>query len=473
MNVSTLYWPPIQAIVRGLESSTDRSSLPAGVKARQLARRDVPQLIERIEAWYPTLAIAEDRAFLTGTFYENEVALEGEEQLVESHPTYVLLLDSEQGMVAFIALTYESVRDALLGQMAIVDPRARGLRLGRALIDAEVVIARELGVALTYGLVDIDQRAQIAALEGGGFMLCGFLPNSDSKLVAPYVTRAVHEAIYVRPLVPPESLIWPDEETLQPTTAALMNILFGAVPDRKSAPRPSRSGARPALDSRTAVHLKAPVGSWPEVSELATVLSLPAGYAVTTLAAKDVATLIARLLAWYPQLAGSLRERLLNPSCYDEHFTLADAGTQIETHPGLAVTCLHDGEIVGALFLTADLQSSTLYVDGLFIDPTHRRRGLASVLLAASGHLGHAIGTDLVLLSCPLSHPYLQRAAERAGWNLIGVIPAAERELVAPGTIKYRFEALYALQSLGQVAREERAGMAPRMTALLDFVLGQ
>lgn len=450
----------------------DRLSLPAGIKARQLARRDIPQLIERIEAWYPTLAIAEDRVLLTSAFYENEVALDGEEQHVDSRPTYVLLLDSAHGMVAFISLTYESVQDALLGQMAIVDPQARGLRLGRALIDAQVVIARELGAARTYGLVDIDQRAQIAALEGGGFMLCGLLPNSDCKIVAPGVTGAVHEAIYVRPLVPPESLIWPDDVALQPTTAALMRILFGPVPEHPSAPPPVHRATPPALDSRPAVHLAAPALCWPGLGELVAVLSLPAGYSLTTLAAKDVATLVALLPAWHPPLAGSLRERLLNPSSYYERFALAGAEARIETHPGLAVICLHQEEIVGALFLTADLQSSTLSVDGLFIDPRHRRQGLASVLLTASGYLGQAIGTDLALLSCTLRHPFLQRAAERAGWNLIGVMPAAERERVAPDTIKYRFEALYALQSLGQVAREERAARAPRMTTLLHLVLG-
>ena len=40
--------------------------------------------------------------------------------------------------------------------------------------------------------------------------------------------------------------------------------------------------------------------------------------------------------------------------------------------------------------------------------------------------------------------PYVQRAFELLGWQLIGITPGYDREMVAPGVVKRVFEAVYA-----------------------------
>ena len=68
--------------------------------------------------------------------------------------------------------------------------------------------------------------------------------------------------------------------------------------------------------------------------------------------------------------------------------------------------------------------------------------------------------------------PYAQRAFERAGWQLIGITPGYDREMVAPGLVKRVYEALYAKVLVADVGllRPQRQNLTPRTQALFDWV---
>ena len=42
-----------------------------------------------------------------------------------------------------------------------------------------------------------------------------------------------------------------------------------------------------------------------------------------------------------------------------------------------------------------------------------------------------------------LKHPYFQQTFERMGWQLIGIMPGFDQELVAPGEVRRVYEAVY------------------------------
>jgi hypothetical protein len=53
------------------------------------------------------------------------------------------------------------------------------------------------------------------------------------------------------------------------------------------------------------------------------------------------------------------------------------------------------------------------------------------------------MGLGMVYGMATLKSPYSQRAFERAGWQLIGIAPGLDREMVEPGVVKRVYEALY------------------------------
>ena len=67
----------------------------------------------------------------------------------------------------------------------------------------------------------------------------------------------------------------------------------------------------------------------------------------------------------------------------------------------------------------------------------------------------------LVYGMATLKAPHAQRAFERAGWQLIGITPGYDREMVAPGVVKRVYEAVYAKVL---VARRRPVAPAARRT---------
>jgi len=58
--------------------------------------------------------------------------------------------------------------------------------------------------------------------------------------------------------------------------------------------------------------------------------------------------------------------------------------------------------------------------------------------------IGRAIGMGMVYGMATLKVPHVQHAFETLGWQLIGIAPGYDREMIAPGLVKRVYEAVYA-----------------------------
>jgi hypothetical protein len=69
-----------------------------------------------------------------------------------------------------------------------------------------------------------------------------------------------------------------------------------------------------------------------------------------------------------------------------------------------------------------------------------------------------------------LKAPHAQRAFERAGWQLIGITPGYDREMVAPGVVKRVYEAVYTkvLVADAGLLRPQRQNLTPRTQAFFE-----
>ena len=71
-----------------------------------------------------------------------------------------------------------------------------------------------------------------------------------------------------------------------------------------------------------------------------------------------------------------------------------------------------------------------------------------------------------------LKVPTMQVSFEKAGWQLIGIIPGFDRELIGPGQVKRVFEAIYVkvLVTEDEFLRPSAAGMTTMTNALFNFL---
>ena len=111
----------------------------------------------------------------------------------------------------------------------------------------------------------------------------------------------------------------------------------------------------------------------------------------------------------------------------------------------LVVLSMQDDELVGVFSVERDADSEVPYGRLGVISPKHRGARLSRNILLLEEALGAgqwpwawftALGT--------LRHPHMQATFERMGWELIGITPGFDREVVAPGVVKRVYEAVYA-----------------------------
>jgi hypothetical protein len=82
------------------------------------------------------------------------------------------------------------------------------------------------------------------------------------------------------------------------------------------------------------------------------------------------------------------------------------------------------------------------------------------------------MGMGMVYGLATLKVPHMQTKFERLGWQLIGIIPGFDKEVVEPGVIKRVYEAIYAkvLVAEENFVRPRYADMTPGTTQLFELL---
>lgn len=212
-------WPSIDEIL-------PPAALPEGYRLEQLARADVPAVVQKIRAWYPDVSVGAESRHLDEAFYDRHVALAGEDEDRSIHATVVR---KDGALVGFGSMEYDELSRALNGRLVVLDPAHRssgvGALLGTAFSEA---LGRRIGAEILLTTTTMRHAHGQLLLEKAGFKLCGIIPGFDRDLVAPGVVKRVYEALYVKVLVGDAELLTPDPRGLSPAAAALMGFLFKA-----------------------------------------------------------------------------------------------------------------------------------------------------------------------------------------------------------------------------------------------------
>jgi hypothetical protein len=207
---------------------------------------------------------------------------------------------------------------------------------------------------------------------------------------------------------------------------------------------------------------------WTNLDNLSANVPLPEGYRYERLTRADIPAVVRSLAAWYPGIAVGNASCHLKESFYKDKVVL-DGEPERDF---FVILFKKEQELVGALSVERDRDSEVLYGRVGAVSPKHRGLNLSERFPALIETMGHSMGMGMVYGLATLQVPHMQAKFERLGWQLIGIIPGFDREMVKPGIVKRVYEAIYTkvLVDEEDFVRPRRADMTPRTTELFELL---
>ena len=208
--------------------------------------------------------------------------------------------------------------------------------------------------------------------------------------------------------------------------------------------------------------------SWPNVDKLSESAPLPKGYRYQLLTSTEIPETVNAFASWYPGIAVGNASCHLREDFYREKVVL---GGELE-RDFFVILFKRDQELVGVLSVERDRDSEVLYGRVGAISPQHRGLNLSERFPGLIEALGRAMGMGMVYSLATLKVPYMAEKFERLGWQLIGIIPGFDREMVEPGVVKRVYEAIYTkvLVDENDFMIPHRSAMTPKTAALFDLL---
>lgn len=235
--------------------------------------------------------------------------------------------------------------------------------------------------------------------------------------------------------------------------------------------RPGLGAARPLYEAGAACE-----AAWVEwnVEQVLESFVAPEGYRLEHAGEGDVADIVSRLQAWFPEISVGSESAYLEPEYYLGEVYLRGGDARRDTLVMLARP-LDARDIVAVLSLQRDARGRTLMGRMGAVDPAHRGLALGLLGVRMLETCGAAMQAELLHWVATLKTRHQQVIAERMGYTLVGIVPAYDRSMVAPGEVKRVYEALYARVTVdrSQVQEPAQGALTARTRALYLHLFGE
>ncbi|MEP7154208.1 MAG: hypothetical protein ABI905_00440 [Betaproteobacteria bacterium] len=184
---------------------------------------------------------------------------------------------------------------------------------------------------------------------------------------------------------------------------------------------------------------------WPDTDKLQAMMPLPDGYRWQRLQRQEIPEAIAAIRSWFPAVGVGVASCFLRETYYETQVSFDETDAASEDGKNvLAIIIRHGDELVGFGSWEREPDALSLYGKIGMIAPAHRNARLAVRAMELGEAIGRHIGAGFIYNLATLKTPHMQLALERAGYQLVGVTPGYDREIVGEGVIKRVYEALYA-----------------------------
>lgn len=207
---------------------------------------------------------------------------------------------------------------------------------------------------------------------------------------------------------------------------------------------------------------------WASIEQLTASVPLPTGYRYALPTRQDTLALIRAVDAWFPGLAVG------NASCYlrEDFYLNRVFYDELHDRDFFLMLFKHGEEWAGMLSVERDKDSQVLYGRVGTIAESHRGSRLSKCFPPLMETMGKFMGMGMVYSLATLKVPHMQVGFEKAGWQLIGIIPGFDRELVKQDDVKRVFEAIYVkvLVTEQDFLRPSSEGMTPATRALFEHL---
>lgn len=208
--------------------------------------------------------------------------------------------------------------------------------------------------------------------------------------------------------------------------------------------------------------------NWVAIDELSSKLPIPNGYRIEQLKRSEIPELIRCFKVWFPDVTVGAER------CYQrEDFYSREVFIKGEAERDVIVFLIKkDQEPVAMFSMQRSEDTLTLYGRIGAIAPRYRGERLAYIAPALLEAMGRAMGMEVIYALAEFTIPNMQMVLEKAGFQIIGIVPASDRLMVAPGVVKRVYEAIYVkvLAADADVLRPQPESMTPRTRALYDFL---
>ncbi len=180
--------------------------------------------------------------------------------------------------------------------------------------------------------------------------------------------------------------------------------------------------------------------NWMKIEDLATQSPLPEAYRYALLNRAEIPALMDFLTKWFPEVAVGAASCYRRESFYHKRVFLEGEGEK-----DVIVLLVKKRQELVAMF-SAERDQYTLAFYGRLGVVAEALRGmhLCESVIALTETIGRSMGIGMAFGMATLHIPYMQIALEKLGFQLVGITPGYDREVVAPGVVKPVYEAIYA-----------------------------
>ncbi|HET8938311.1 MAG TPA: hypothetical protein VFN67_32930 [Polyangiales bacterium] len=171
-------------------------------------------------------------------------------------------------------------------------------------------------------------------------------------------------------------------------------------------------------------------------------IALPEHYQLDQMTSLDVRVVTARLAQWYPAIQAGMESPHLQPEFFLSETQLADQTQNRSLLP--IVIRKRDEGIVAIITYERNVLARSITCRLGVLAPEHRSAHLALLGPLLLEEIGRALGAELAYYFATLKTRHQQVIAERRGFQLVGIVPGYDRDVITDGVVKRVYEALYA-----------------------------